>query len=164
MIFKKENGLKEGMLPTPVIYHSAIDTKDLLVVKKTDLDAFFTAKGHSLKTWGRTPNVKTLDPHFIGVRGQTPLHTDPAYPRYSHQLKIYVNNDIYATGYNGEKYQLHRGFFYCLDTHSPHQILAPKNGYNISISVDSDYILEQDVVLKMILDYNEKKKNENIFT
>lgn len=88
------------------------------------------------------------------------MHTDPAYPRYTHQLKLYVDNEIYTSGLNNEKTQLKRGLFYILDTHSPHQVTSKiKNGYNVSISLDSDYILSPEQVLPILIGYNNFKKN-----
>lgn len=64
--------------------------------------------------------------HWLLTRAGTPLHTDPRYARYSHQLVL--RNDGGRVGglprYDGEGFwhpPMEPGVMYCLDTHSPHQ-------------------------------------------
>jgi len=162
MDFKKGQKLKDWQCANPVVYKNIIEFKNLIIFNIEELNTFFDGKGNQIKTWGRKEGVKIKDPHFIGTKGSTTMHTDPAYPRYTHQLKLYVDDDIHTIGLNGEKTELKRGLFYILDTHSPHQVISKnKNGLNISISLDSDEILSPDEVIPILLSYNNYKLRYN---
>jgi hypothetical protein len=134
----------------PVVYSAYVELPPSVRVPTNDqLEKIFVTKGYKLQTWGRSKAadgkyVKTNDPHWIGVRNGTPLHTDRSYPRYSHHLKVRVDSGIVVRGKNKEELQLKRGVFYILDTHSPHQVLHKnKDGvWNVAVSIDSDTILE----------------------
>ena len=75
-------------------------------------------RGRALRSFGHDENTA----HWLLTRGGTPLHTDPAYARYSHQLVL--RNDGNRLRGLPRFDQLHPpllpGVMYLLDTHSPH--------------------------------------------
>lgn len=109
-----------------------------------------TAKGHQLKTWGGAQS--TSEPHFIGVKKQTPIHTDPRYPRWSWQLILKV--DAFSLrGINKQETELKDNLLILLDTHSPHQLFAltPKAKYYLAVSIDSkERLLASEVKDRLI--------------
>jgi len=152
--------LKEGQRDNPVVYSAKIDMPSSVKIPTNDeLEVIFKTKGYRLQTWGRSKDakgkeVKTNDPHWIGVRKGTPLHTDFAYPRYSHHLKVRVDDGIVVRGINKDELLLERGVFYILDTHSPHQVLHKNNDaiWNVAVSIDSHVLLDpMDCIKKSIL-------------
>lgn len=156
MNVKWTDPLKEGQRTNPVVYTEYVDLPaDFIFPTDEMLNQIFTGKGAQLKTWGRTPGVKERDPHFIGVKGSTPLHVDPAYPRYTHHLKIRVDEGIHCWGYDKSPLTLTRGLFYILDTHSPHQVYSNgvKTGWNISISLDSKTQLDPAETIQQLIEY-----------
>lgn len=79
-------------------------------------------RGRTLRSFGHDD----MDVHWLLTRAGTPLHHDPAYPRYSHQLVL--RNDgtrIRGLPRYDERSNWHPplvpGAMYLLDTHSPHQ-------------------------------------------
>ena len=120
----------------------------------------FKAKAGRLKTWGRSKGSdgKVLyedDPHWIAVRNGTPLHMDPPYPRYSHHLKIRVDEGIFVRGLDKVELKLTTGTFYILDTHSPHQVFnkSPIDGWNIAVSIDSYKKWEPQKAINTCIDF-----------
>lgn len=119
-------------------------------------------KGHQLKTWGGTES--TSEPHWIGVTKQTPIHTDPRYPRYSWQLIVHVDNFV-LRGIDKVETALEKNMLVLVDTHSPHQLLAKDTDavYYIACSMDSKTILSKDEVLSKLRNYaNNTPININI--
>jgi hypothetical protein len=156
MNVKWTDPLKEGQRENPVVHYEYVELpQDFIYPTDAMLAEIFTGKGAQLKTWGRTPKVKENDPHWIGVKGSTPLHTDPAYPRYTHHLKIRVDDGIHCWGYNKSPLVLTRGLFYILDTHSPHQVYSKnsKDGWNVSISIDSKIQLDPASTIQQLINY-----------
>lgn len=150
MDWKKDQPLRDGMREWPVVWHVTVDVSDLFEPSEADcIEAFRRLNGKRLQTWGRAHDAggKTIlydDPHWIAVNKGTSLHTDPKFPRYTHQLKLRVDDHIYCRGVGDHApVRLYRGMLYCLDTHSPHQIFMdrPKGyngpGWNVSASLDS---------------------------
>jgi hypothetical protein len=90
--------------------------------------------------------------HWLLTRAGTPLHHDPAYARYSHQL-VLRNDGNRLRGlprYDGPEYwhpPLMPGTMYALDTHSPHQgtrdprMSPPPVVLKLVIAVDRDELL-----------------------
>lgn len=146
--------LESHQSANPVVFSRQVKLPDgfifpsdevLLRVFKTDN---FKPKAGRLKAWGRSRDAKGKvlyenDPHWIAVRNGTPLHIDPPYPRYTHHLKIRVDDGIYVRGLDKAELHLTTGLFYILDTHSPHQVFnkSQEDGWNISISIDSHTVL-----------------------
>lgn len=142
----------------PVVYATRIDLGSRYrCPTDEELKSVFLTEQFNLQTWGRAkdPSGRDIlinDPHWIAVRGGTPLHIDPKYPRYSHHLKLRVDDEIYVRGLNKEEMQLERGTFYILDTHSPHQVFAKgkanAHGWDVAVSIDSPVILPWEKALQ----------------
>lgn len=159
--------LKEGQRSNPAVFHTKIDMPDEIIIP-TDFDlmqAFGVEKFGSakrLKTWGRKEEngkvVLTDDPHWIAVRNGTPLHVDPKYPRYSHQLKIRVDPGTFVRGLDKQELELTRGVFYILDTHSPHQVFLKHkhDAWNVSISIDSHRMWEPQEALQACIEWGKR--------
>jgi hypothetical protein len=90
--------------------------------------------------------------HWLITRGGTPLHHDPAYARYSHQLVLRNDgNRLRGLPRYDDRSTWHPplapGVMYALDTHSPHQGLPdprmapPKTVTKLVIAVDRDELL-----------------------
>jgi hypothetical protein len=157
MDLKWDYQLKPGERANPAVFHRMVDLpEDFIFPTDEMLLKIFTGRGRQIKTWGRTPGKKEFDPHWIGIRGATTLHYDPAYPRYSHHLKIRVDEGISVWGLSREKLTLRRGLFYILDAHSPHQVLSEgpdKLGFNIAISMDAKAPLEVASTIAQLIEY-----------
>lgn len=111
--------------------------------RRMAIDHFGPGRSKRLATWGRDP-ANPDGPHWIGVRNGTTLHTDPRYPRYTHQLVIHnggwslagIHRDL-----EGEPFDV--GAAFCCDTHSPHiltpdsQIEGPSDPYYLAASMDA---------------------------
>lgn len=118
--------LQPWQTPRPVLHHEAVTLPVEMRFPDDDaLARIFPGGSHSLKTWGRAGNTKVLDPHWIGVRKPTPMHVDPAYPRYSHHLVLRCDG-MWVWGMAKEKEQIVRGSFFILDGHSPHQLAGDR--------------------------------------
>lgn len=105
--------------------------------------------------------------HILLTRAGTPLHRDPAYARYSHQ--IILRNDgnrvrgLPAYDTEGDRHPpMVRGLMYALDTHSPHQGLPdprmqnPRPGTPIVkavIAVDRDDLLTPEQAWPLLARY-----------
>lgn len=92
------------------------------------------------------------------------MHFDPAFPRYSHHLKIRVDDGVVVRGLEKREQPLYRGLFYILDAGSPHQIVctgANKMAYNVAISVDSSLPLQVDDAVAWLLEYGQKAEFES---
>jgi len=151
--------LGRDQLPNPVIRSKMIDLPETIGRYPQMLETMFPSNNHSLKTWGRTPGVTEMDPHWIGVRKGTPLHTDKAYPRITHQIMVNVDPGFVLRGLNKDEMPLARGLFFVLDTHSPHQLYAPAAGpqWYLALSVDTkqDDVPDGEIV-KLLLDYGHR--------
>ena len=133
---------------------------DMLKVFKTDK---FKPKAGRLKAWGRGRDkynkiIQENDPHWIAVRNSTPLHIDPPYPRYSHQFKVRWDKGMRLRGLDKVEITLGRGFFYILDTHSPHQIINVGNdgGWNVALSFDSHKVWSLNAAMNLLTGYAAK--------
>jgi hypothetical protein len=146
MNVKWDTPLRPDQLPNPVV-HSELLAPGASWANVTDeeLLAVFPMSGQSLKTWGDGLKAVHEEPHWIGVRKQTPLHTDPKYPRYTHHLILRVDRFV-LRGVNREEVPIHRGTYLVLDTHSPHQLFATERGalWYVAVSLDSKTILPRD--------------------
>lgn len=147
--------LKRGQLRNPVIYGTVIDLPpDIPEYGEEDLKQVFRSKKQSLKTWGRSESSPRTEPHWIGVHKGTPLHTDPAYPRYTHHLMLAVD-DYVLRGVDLVETKLVRGLFYIVDTHSPHQLLAKSDDarWYLAVSLDSKVPLSKHEALPRLIEY-----------
>ena len=156
-----ETPLRQGQRSNPVVYATQIELPKMIKIPSNEeLETIFKTKGYKLQTWGRSKDktgkvIKTHDPHWSGVRNGTPLHTDFAYPRYSHHLKVRVDDGIIVRGLDKEELTLKRGTFYILDTHSPHQVLHKNKEavWNVAVSIDSHTVLDPRECIKKSLQY-----------
>ena len=131
--------LTPNMIPNPVLYMQNVPMgDDVCWPSDESLAEIFPTPSHSLKTWNRTEGVKELDPHWIGVRKQTPLHYDPAYPRYTHHLLVRVDGFVLRGINQVETPRLGRGAYLVLDTHSPHQLFAKNKTDMWYVAASSD--------------------------
>lgn len=163
MKFDWDAELEPHMRPNPVVHYEVVDfPDDVPEYGPDDILKIFRTEGANLKTWNRAVDRKgntvlKNDPHWLCVRRGTPLHTDPKYPRYSHQLKLYVGEGVISRGYNKEAVDLKRGVFYILDTHSPHQVYHTKRGrehdWNLSVSIDHSIVLPVERTRERLIEY-----------
>ena len=165
MDVKFDAPLKNDQKTNPAIFHTTIDLPSSIITpNEQQLREVFGVKDFTkakrLKTWGRSIDkegntILIDDPHWLAVRNGTPLHIDPKYPRYSHQLKIRVDFGTFVRGVDLEELELKRGVFYILDTHSPHQVFIKHkmDAWNISISIDSWNMWEPKKAIKTLIDW-----------
>ena len=158
MNWKWSDPLRKGMVDMPFIGIQQTDLPESVVGRMptvADMEKAFPGKNHSLKTWGRTPGTKVLDPHWIGLSGQGPLHFDPGYPRYTHHLLLIIDPKFVLRGYSKEEVELSSGLYFCMDGHSPHQLYAKKRGakWYLAVSIDSHEVLPKDETLEKLIQY-----------
>lgn len=122
-------------------------------------EVFGEGRSRRLQTWAR-PADDPNGPHWIGVRGGTPLHTDPRYPRYTHQLLV-RNDGWRLTGWSNDLSgpPWITGTLFCCDTHSPHILtrdIALGSGlFYLAASIDSKTPLALDDVLPRLVAFVE---------
>ena len=158
--------LEGDQTANPVVFATQVDLPkrfifptEQMLLKAFKTDAFKPKTGR-LKTWGRSKGLDGKvqyedDPHWIAVRNGTPLHTDPPYPRYSHHLKVRVDEGIFVRGLDKVELKLTTGTFYILDTHSPHQVFnkSPIDGWNVAVSIDSYRKWDPDEAIEACVDF-----------
>ncbi|NBQ17948.1 hypothetical protein EBU24_06550 [bacterium] len=148
--------LRADQLPNPIIEHSIeLLPSNLINPSVEDLKKVFNTGKQSLKTWGRTSGViNGTEPHWIGVFKQTPLHTDPAYPRYTHHLILKADAFV-LRGHNKIELPIFRGTYILLDTHSPHQLFALNKDacWYFAVSMDSKIKLPKSETLPKLINY-----------
>jgi hypothetical protein len=117
------------------------------------LPAFGEGRGRKLKSWG---HMGEYGAHWLITRSGTPLHNDPAYPRYSHHL-IVRNDGFRLTGLGDPAMPpLVPGMIYCLDAHSPHQVVAdPRMAtgrplFKVQLAVDFDEPVSQELAWALL--------------
>lgn len=150
--------LTAKMRENPIVYKEYLDeatTNSLPVLTDELLYKIFPRNNSfSINTWDRLTKVRENDVHMTGLKGSIGFHTDPAFPRFTHQLKLRVDQEIYTVGWGGVRLNLVRGLFYILDTHSPHKIDAPDNqSFNISVSIDSKTPYPSEQILPTMIAY-----------
>lgn len=153
--------LQDWQRSFPVVETQTVDLpKGVIYPNEKQLLQVFQRDGFKLQTWGRKKddNGKTIltnDPHWIAVRKGTPLHNDPKYPRYSHHLKIRVDDGIIVRGLDLKELPLYRGTYYVLDAHSPHQVLHKNKMavWNVAVSIDSHDVLPMKKTIDILIDY-----------
>ena len=149
--------LQAGQRSNPVVYAETVALDGVGIPTDEDLLKMFRGPGYGLQTWARSVDAagKTIivdDPHWIAVRRQTPLHTDPKYPRYSHHLKVRVDAGIAVRGLDRVETPLYRGLYYVLDTHSPHQVTLTA-GWNVAASIDHPTVLDAPTTIARLLTF-----------
>lgn len=111
------------------------------------LDVFGQGRAKRLQTWQRCATYPD-GPHWIGVRSGTPLHTDPRYPRYTHQLVV-RNDGWVLNGMGTKRHLVGTGTLLCLDTHSPHQLTKSQDNrglFYLAASMDAGVELDASLV------------------
>lgn len=159
MDWKRDRPLADGQTAHPVLWRELVRETWLSssTVSLILSGAFGRGRGRSLKTWERD-KVAPDGPHWIGVRGGTPLHTDPRYPRYTHQWVIHNGGwFVGGVGCEVDDDPFVPGTFFCLDTHSPH-ILVPDprigaGSFYLAVSVDSPTRLDREAVLPAMREF-----------
>lgn len=139
----------------PVLRHRQLALPDTIGRFPEMLETMFPSTKHSLKTWGRTPGADlAMDPHWIGVRSGGPLHTDKAYPRFTHQIVVNADPGFVVRGLHKIGVPVQRGTFFVLDTHSPHQLYAESGHptWYLALSVDTrtDTVLDKDIIALLL--------------
>lgn len=122
------------------------------------LDVAAGSKGYKrvLRSWGH--DERTV--HWLMTRCGTNLHTDTAYLRYSHHL-IIRNDGWRIIGADMEQWPrlLTPGTIYCLDTHSPHQVVPdPRIAkgrplYKLQVALDASEVLDPGAVRRLLSDF-----------
>jgi hypothetical protein len=142
----KERPLYGDLTGDPVLWRRDVDWL-LPEIIDGDFDVVFgtapDAAANRLATFGHLSGPKGAAgvPHYLATRGTTPMHHDPAYPRWSVQLALY-NVGLGLTGLDGKVWELPLGTLYCLDTHSPHQVVrigAPTVGRRQKMQAAIDF-------------------------
>lgn len=149
MYFNKKSPLAAHQVGDPLLHIEKIEMTGLV-----QPNIFGPGKSSRLTTWGRDEADPLFTPHWIAVRGSTPLHTDPRYPRYTHQLV--VHGSVTLLGYDEVLHEVSVGSFFILDTHSPHQLKQKQGQLYAAASVDSKQMLEADTVW-VLKEYAENK-------
>lgn len=152
--------MKPWQTGQPILHHEIVDIPTGIRFPDDEaLGRIFPGDNHSLKTWGRAGDERTLDPHWIGVRKPTPMHMDPAYPRYSHHLVLRCDG-MWLWGWDQERLPIERGSFFILDGHSPHQLCSerrPKGSpapWYVAVSYDtSDAPAAPSEVIPTLINY-----------
>ena len=165
--YKLNSALCDSQRTNPVVLHKLIKfPSGVLFPTEAHLKKAFNQKGEfrkdggRLKAWGRDEKNLSgkyeVDPHWIAVRNGTPLHQDPPYPRYSHQLFIRFDDNIRVRGMDKVETALQRGSIYILDTHSPHQVFnisKDKGGWYVACSFDAHTMWDLDKASKLCLEF-----------
>lgn len=154
MNVKWDYELKEWQNSNPVLYIEKNVLSYSYEFNEDEFNAVLDKKGHQLKTWGNADS--TSEPHWIGVKKQTPLHTDPRYPRYTWHLILRVDN-FALRGIDKEEVVLEDNMLILLDTHSPHQLLSLSKDalYYFAVSIDSKEIMSKSKAKEKLIEYAE---------
>lgn len=123
-------------------------------------------KSRKLKSFGHDDDGV----HFLLTSRGTPVHTDPVYARYTHQLVLRNDGNRlrglpkYDKPQNEWHMPLVPGTLYCLDTHSPHQGLGDPRisrdgqpGMKAVLAVDRRKKLDPDKVLALLMPWLERQ-------
>ncbi len=149
------------MRKNPVLHASQQSVDWLPEASDEYLAQFFKRKSYTLKTWGRSRTL-VHDPHWIGVFKQSPMHTDPGYPRFTHHLIVRVDN-FCLCGHGVIETPLSRGLYVVLDTHSPHQLKAMDDAakWYVAFSIDSHGTMDWKSAEPMFRKYAETALTRN---
>ena len=160
---KWDHQLVNDQRSNPVVETQFVELSHKIIYPtERHLARVFETGGFKLQTWGRTvgedgKTILTHDPHWIAVRRGTPLHYDPKYPRYSHHLKLRVDDGIFVRGIDKQELELRRGTYYVLDAHSPHQVFHKNKMavWNVAVSIDSHEVIPAEKAISALINYAE---------
>lgn len=159
MVAWKEGAtLRIDQAARPILWERRLDV-DLPSVSDEDLAAIMGdggSRSRRIVTFGHTVPNDRAAPHFLLTRAGTPLHTDPAYVRFTHHV-VLRNEGMGIRGLSGAftEEPLSRGAFYCLDSWSPHEVAPderlPQVGlYKCQMAVDSpEPLTPEEALLRM---------------
>ena len=152
MDLKWDYQLKQDEVSNPVLHVEKNVLDYEYQFNEEEFNAVLSGKGHQLKTWGNAES--TSEPHWIGVKKQTPLHKDPRYPRYTWHLILKVDN-FALRGLDKVETLLENNMLICLDTHSPHQLLSLSKDsmYYFACSIDSKKLISKSKAKEKIFDF-----------
>lgn len=137
--------LKPGERPVPIVWMTAaVELPRIPDVSDVVLNEVFgPGRSRKIKSWGHN----NVGAHWLVTRGGTLFHNDLTYSRYTHHLLL-RNDGWRIRGMADESSRWHppmvTGVVYCLDTHSPHQVIWDERldktgvGYKAQIAVDRD--------------------------
>jgi hypothetical protein len=155
----KKDRLEDGMFSNPVLVEKYVGLSDeIMTPTLAELSEVFPdSNSIRIKTWGRShPTQKTsvLDPHWLCLTQGTGMHTDPMYPRYTHQLYVYVD-PMLLHGLAFHRTILKRGLYVCLDTHSPHKVskLDKRSRWYLAAAIDSNQQEPFDKMHPILMEY-----------
>ena len=136
---KYDTPLKGNQIPNPVLYTQHVPLPEgCWVPTKEDMRNVFGGDGKYIKTVG-SRGSSMEGAHYLAVQKGVSLHTDPGFPRYTHQLV--VHSDGYNVhGKNKVGTPLIRGTFFLMDTHSPHALGEIEGGthmWYVAASIDN---------------------------
>ena len=161
MNWKHGTPLAEWMLLNPVTFvcDAGLPEETFEPSPEQLAQVFPSSNGQRLKTWGRTRGKSTdsateMDPHWLCCTNGLPLHTDPRYPRYTHQLYVLVD-DLAIGGVGFHLTPLNRGVYVRLDTHSPHKVVKRSRGatWYVAAAIDSHEPQEFDAMRPLLLEF-----------
>lgn len=149
MDLRRDHQLTGDQRGDPVIWKSAITCA--FSPPSVDLAPIFgEGKSRRLHTWGHDESGV----HWIGVRTGTPLHIDPRYARYTHQLVVRCDGFELGGLACGSRRRLLTGDLFCLDTHSPHELVRASGvsagAMYVAASLDSDEPMGASDVLPVL--------------
>lgn len=138
-------------MPPPVELPNPLDLSDAALEP-----VFGEGRGRRLKSWAHDENGV----HWLATRSGTALHCDLTYVRYTHHM-ILRNDGWRIRGLVDDPDDVPPmvpGSIYCLDTHSPHQVvrderlLAPgqKPLYKLQVVVDRDAPLDYEEAFDLL--------------
>jgi hypothetical protein len=133
-----------------------------------------TGRSRLVRSWGHNDETGV---HWLLTRGGTPVHTDRAYLRYTHQ--IVLRND--GTRIRGHPRfdpedeadwppPLAPGAFYCLDTHSPHQgapdprLPQEPARVKVVVAVDRDHPMRPEEAYPLLHTYLHRQLTDDPMT
>lgn len=126
---------------------------------------FGEGRGRRLKSWAHDDDGV----HWLATRSGTALHMDKTYIRYTHHMVL--RNDgwrIRGLYDDDDLPEMVPGTIYCLDTHSPHQVvpddrlLSPGQRplYKLQIVVDSENPLDYESALDLLWPWTSRELSD----
>jgi hypothetical protein len=136
--------LGPGQSPMPIVWQQAWPDELDDVTDDDMVQIQGEGKASRVYTYGHQGSrANGRHPHYISTRTGYPLHVDVGFVRFTHQV-VLRNDGFMVCGLAGTtKHPQPKGTVYCLDTHSPHQVIRdtrlPQVGlYKLQAAVDAD--------------------------